>query len=159
MMRAIWAQMIVYFVLIILLATGLILAVNGEAYDCKKAENWVWRARATNDLTDMAKYTSRALEELGELSGNPSWWFPAPDTDYDLIKSNMEEVIRNCAVINVTMDTMAYQQAVNNLQETLAEIADHIHIARDWVVWNLFNVIILILMCVVWLPILLILGL
>lgn len=123
---------------------------QSEQYDGIQAKEWLWRARATNDLNDMAKYLIKSEEILQDYHGNPGWPYPTPDTDFDFIRTNINETIMNCYKWsgNTTSD-YAYQQAVHNLQETIVEIAEHLDNAvgqmgsnpginpLGYVVWNL----------------------
>lgn len=100
---------------------------GANTYDADIGLEWVWRARATNDLKDMANYLQKSLQQLDRYHGNPVWLYPKPDYNYDLIKGNIQEVIKNCEEWSKQpSDSMAYQQAVHNLQTTLEEIADHL---------------------------------
>ena len=110
---------------------------NDEQYQAAQAKEWMWRARATNDLTDMAKYLSTSEELLQDYHGNYNWLYPTPDTDFDLIRQNINETIMNChkwSAGNIT--DMAYQQAVHNLQTTISEIADHLDAATGHIGQN-----------------------
>jgi hypothetical protein len=120
-------------VVLIIVACILILIGQGfqfyqdKQYEGVQAKEWLWRARATNDLNDMAKYLSKSEDLLQDYHGNPQWLYPTPDTDFDLIRENINESISNCYKWsgNTTSD-FAYQQAVHNLQETIKEIAEHL---------------------------------
>jgi len=121
-----------------------------EPYQVNKARDWIDRAKATNDLKDMAKYVNTSLAILEPYHGNPKWWFPTPDTDLDLIKDNMKEVIRNCEQSSGIQDDFAYQQAVHNLQDTLLQIRSHIADASMWIFiqpWGVF-----LISGLVWIP-------
>ena len=118
--------------IVILVAVG-IAWYSQDPYEVNQARDWLDRARATNDLKDMAKYVDESLTILLPFHGNPKWWFPTPDTDFDLIKDNMREVIRNCEASSGIQDDFAYQQAVHNLQDTLVQIKDHVAYASSWV--------------------------
>ena len=107
-------------------------AYSGTAYEIDQSKEWLWRARATNDLNDMANYLTKAEQLLMNKHGNPAWFYPKPDTDLDLIRTNIHEVIGNCKTFANTTDTMAYQQAVHNLQETIIEITDHLEATVGW---------------------------
>lgn len=153
------AILVLSYVLLIFLGTvGTIAVYSDDAYSVSQAENWVWRARATNDLDDMANYTQKALNILEPYNGNPKWYFATPDTNYDYIKDNLREVIRNCESINATADDMAYQQAVSNMQETLVEIADHVNSTVYWEYATPWFAIWLVLVSFWWIPVLFLWG-
>lgn len=107
---------------------------NDNVYDADIAKEWLWRARSTNSLDDMEVYLEKSLNGLEQYSGNPCWWYPKPDTNYDMIKLNIQETINNCNEWKETLTgyDFAYQQAVSNLQETIIEIAEHLDIANGW---------------------------
>lgn len=48
-------------------------------YDISITENYLWRARASLDLDEMADYMQLAYDKLEHRTGNPCWWFPTPD--------------------------------------------------------------------------------
>jgi hypothetical protein len=104
------------------------------AYQVDQAQQWLWRARATNDLYDMEFYLNKTYQGLIPFTGNPCWIFPKPDTDFDQIKMNIQECAASAHAVrlNTTVGSFGYQQAVSNLQETLSEIADHLSSASDW---------------------------
>jgi len=120
----------------IMVCVGLVCVGQGfsfyqsEQYEAVQAKEWLWRARATNDLNDMAKYLGKSEDLLQDYHGNPGWPYPTPDTDFDFIRENINESIMNCHKWsgNDTSD-YAYQQAVHNLQETIKEIAEHLDAA------------------------------
>lgn len=103
-------------------------------YPIAISQEYLWRARATNDLYDMEFYLNKSLDMLKPFTGNPAWWFPKPDTDFDLIKQNIFTSAQTCKTIrmNSTPSDLGYQQAVQNLQETIIEINDHLDIARNY---------------------------
>jgi hypothetical protein len=129
-----WTVMIITYIVVCLLfvVASLVHYSSGGAYEVSQAEDWLWRARATNDLTDMSHYLNQSLVILDRFDGNPNWIFPRPDTDFGLIKDNIRECVRNCEEFSLTTDDMAYQQAVHNIQETIVEIASHLDIAGGW---------------------------
>ena len=123
------AGYVIWFVIAIALSQSV---YNAEVYDVDQSREWLYRARATNDLADMAKYLNKTLEKLEGYHGNPCWYYPKADTDYDLIKDNIRECVRSCVVNQPLNDSMAYQQAVHNLQETIIELAEHVDGTSYW---------------------------
>lgn len=114
-----------YIVWLFMACVATTVVYSQEPYQLEMAGDWLYRARATNDLADMAKYLNKSYDIVEHYHGNPAWIFPKPDTDLDLIATNIEECIHN-AVSWQNLTEMAYQQAVHNLQETINEIADHL---------------------------------
>ena len=109
-----------------------------KSYPVKQAIEWNWRARATNNLLDMSTNLNRSLVLLEPFRGNPVWWFPTPDTDFDQIKLNIQET-RNTAVVVASTEAIGsfgYQQAVQNLQETIIEINEHLDLTLWWFKWT-----------------------
>ena len=124
---------VVLYLLVIFGTVGIYLSTyQNNQYQADIGKEWLWRARATNDLDDMSNYLEKSLEYLDRYEGNPSWFYPTPDTDYNYIKTNIREVIENCNQWKGTQDNFAYQQAVGNLQETIVEIAEHVSLANGW---------------------------
>lgn len=107
-----------------------------KTYPIKQAIEWNWRARATNNLVDMASYLNRSLSILEAFHGNPAWWFPTPDTDLDQIRLNIRESRDTALAVatNESIGSFGYQQAVQNLQETVVEINEHLELAKGWFV-------------------------
>ena len=149
---------ITYVVLIVVSAFQMVTFHNQNVYPADQAKEWLWRARATNDLADMAKYLGKAELLLQSYRGNPIWIFPTPDTDYDLIRGNIREVIANCeAWGGGSQKDFAYQQAVHNLQETIVEIAEHLSLANGMIGANPYinpaGFFLLVCWLIAWLPI------
>jgi hypothetical protein len=148
-----------YVVLIILVIGQGFQFYGDNQYEGNQAKEWMWRARATNDLNDMAKYLQKAETLLQDYHGNPAWLYPTPDTDFDLIRTNINESIMNCYKwsTNATGD-MAYQQAVHNLQETIVEVAEHLDSALGQMGgnpgMNPMGYLLWISMSILWLPLL-----
>lgn len=130
----IWIISLIVGILVMITSAG-----SSPTYDTAKATDWVWRARATNDLNDMANNLNKAYDIIKDMEGNPVWLWPTPWTDIEQIKLNLQECIKNCETYSNLTDQMAYQQAVHNLQETLVEIADHLGAVSSWQYWTPFN--------------------
>ena len=88
--------------------------------------------RATNNLVDMATNLNRSIALLVPFQGNPAWVFPTPDTDMDQIRLNLIESRDTALAVAATetIGSFGYQQAVQNLQETIIEINDHLALAK-----------------------------
>ena len=129
---------IIIATLIVYIVVGALIAqqYSGKPYELSQSSDWVYRARATNDLLDMSKYLNKSLGILENYSGNPAWIFPTPDTNLDYIKENIRECVGNCIDYSNLTDEMAYQQAVHNLQTTLSEIGEHLGYASDAALWQ-----------------------
>lgn len=110
-------------------------AVN-TTYPLRQAIEWNWRARATNNLMDMATNLNRSIALLEPYHGNPSWIFPTADTDLDQIRLNIIESRDTALAVagNESIGSFGYQQAVQNLQETIVEINEHLALAKGWYV-------------------------
>lgn len=125
-------------VLLILVAgisfIGMLNTADSTAYPIAQAREWNWRARATNNLIDMSTNLNRSIELLTPFHGNPAWFFPKPDTDIDQIRLNLEETRDTAITIAATavIGSQGYQQAVQNLQETIIEINEHLEGIRTW---------------------------
>lgn len=146
---------VAYFILIIAAVAVSAINYSGKPYELDQSAEWVYRARATNDLNDMSKYLNESLKILEKYSGNPAWWFPKPDTNIDLIRSNIEECVRNCFEFNNLTD-FAYQQAVHNLQETELEIAEHLTLASGYaegnIAYTIWGIVVALLFLTLWIP-------
>lgn len=125
---------VILFLISVVVISGMWLDfMNKDGYTINTAENWLWRARATNDLEDMAKYMKQALFVLDRFEGNPSWFYPTPDSDWTLIKQNIKENIKSAeSLSHQDPNSFAVQQMVHNLQETIIEIVDHLKGAGWW---------------------------
>ena len=147
---------LIIYVLVIVFDMVALFAQMGTSptYDTAKAVDWVWRARATNDLSDMSNNLNKSYTLIEGMHGNPCWFFPTPSTDIDQIKLNIQECVSNCQVYSQLTDQMAYQQAVHNLQETLIEIADHLGSVSEWQYMSPFFMFYATLFVWVWAPML-----
>ena len=118
-----------------------IVTYNTKVYPVSQAENYLWRARATNDLASMAGYFNQSLALLAPFHGNPAyWWYPKPDTDLDLIKQDITTDMLQCInFTGVPPENMSYQLAVQDLQETINELTSHLDSAKNWLQFNPFN--------------------
>lgn len=118
---------------------------SSQVYPLDIAEDWIWRARASTDLAAMANYMEKALDQLATYHGNPCWFFPTPDTNYDYIKENIQECINSSFSFEGEMGSMAYQQLVHNLQETILELEDHLNLSEGWLYftmpWTIYAII------------------
>ncbi len=127
----------------VLLGTVFIVSVIGlwdvattTSYPLRQSIEWNWRARATNDLVDMAANLNRSIELLMPFHGNPAWIFPTPDTDLDEIRLSLVQMRDTALAVaaNASIGSFGYQQAVQNLQETIIEINDHLSLTKGWFV-------------------------
>jgi hypothetical protein len=133
---------------------------NSMVLDILQAKEYLWRARASINLVEMADYMGKAETALGDRTGNPNWLFHLPDTDFDLIKHDLEKNIEAALNISMTEDvgSYGYQRAVNNLEEVCVELNSHLDAAIDWstnllpttillntVAWIIFAVVIVYL--------------
>lgn len=124
-------------VIVFLIAgTGLWNVAVNTTYPLRQAIEWNWRARATNNLVDMAGNLNRSIALLEPYHGNPSWIFPTPDTDLDQIRLNIMESRDTALAVaaSESIGSFGYQQAVQNLQETIVEINEHIELSKGWYV-------------------------
>jgi hypothetical protein len=103
-------------------------------FDVCQAKEYLWRARACGDLEEIAGYMSKALKALEHRSGNPNWLWHFPDTDFDMIKHDIEANIKMALNVSKTepMGSYGYQRAVDNLQEICVELNEHLDCAIDW---------------------------
>ncbi len=123
-------------IVIVVSAVGVWNVGTTTTYPLRQAIEWDWRARATNNLVDMAMYLNRSIELLLAYHGNPAWIFPTPDTDLDQIRTNLVESRDTALAVaaSETIGSFGYQQAVQNLQETIVEINEHLALAKGWYV-------------------------
>lgn len=107
---------------------------NSMVLDIMQAREYLWRARASINLVEMADYMNKAKTGLSDRTGNPNWLFHLPDTDFDLIKHDLDTNIQAALNISVTesVGSYGYQRAVNNLEEVCVELNSHLDIAIDW---------------------------
>jgi hypothetical protein len=122
---------------------------NSMVLDVLQAKEYLWRARASINLDEMADYMSEAKTAIADRTGNPNWLFHLPDTDFDLIKHDLDKNIQAATNISATEDigSYGYQRAVNNIEEVCVELNTHLDGAITWLTdWNpttlLLNVIV-----------------
>jgi hypothetical protein len=107
---------------------------NSMTLDILQAKEYLWRARASIDLDEMADYMNKAKSAIANRTGNPNWLFHLPDTDFDLIKHDLEINIQTALNISATetVGSYGYQRAVNNLEEVSIELNDHLDASIGW---------------------------
>lgn len=107
---------------------------NSMVVDIMQAKEYLWRARASINLDQMADYMSRAETAIADRTGNPNWLFHLPDTDFDLIKHDLDKNIQTALNISATETpgSDGYQRTVNNLEEVSIELNDHLDAAIRW---------------------------
>ena len=107
---------------------------NSMVLDILQAKEYLWRARASIDLDEMADYMNKARTALASRIGNPNWLFHLPDTDFDLIKHDIDRNVQAAANISATetIGSYGYQRAVNNIQEVCVELNDHLDGTITW---------------------------
>ncbi len=102
-------------------------------YKLSQSREYLWTARKTNDLTAMVGYFNRSYDLLLDYHGNPKWWYPAVDTDLDVMRANVRQMANVAATVAVKgPGDFAYQQTVQNLQTTILELVDHMELVIDW---------------------------
>lgn len=123
-------------VVFVIAGSGLWNVAVNTTYPLRQAIEWNWRARATNNLVDMATNLNRSISLLEPYHGNPAWIFPTPDTDLDQIRLNLVESRDTALAVaaSESIGSFGYQQAVQNLQETIVEINGHIELSKGWFV-------------------------
>lgn len=107
---------------------------NFMTLDILQAKEYLWRSRASIDLDEMADYMTRARTAINDRTGNPNWLYHLPDTDFDLIKHDLEVNIETANNISETETpgSYGYQRAVTNLEEVSIELNDHLNLAIQW---------------------------
>jgi len=102
--------------------------------DVLQAKEYLWRARASINLDEMADYMSEAGTAIADRTGNPNWLFHLPDTDFDLIKHDLDKNIQAAIDISATesIGSYGYQRAVNNIEEVCVELNTHLDGAITW---------------------------
>lgn len=127
---------LVLLVVFAIAAAGTLNVAVNTTYPIRQAIEWNWRARATNNLLDMATNLNRSIALLEPYHGNPAWIFPTADTDLDQIRLNIIESRDTALAVaaSESIGSFGYQQAVQNLQETIVEINEHLDLAKGWFV-------------------------
>ena len=127
--------------LITLIAAGIILstytlvyAFPKSVYDIQKAQEWLWKARASTDLNKMAEYIQKGLAEIDHRQGNPCWYFPTAETDFGVIKNVLEENINSAQDVAAkeSRGSYGYQRAIDNIEEAIIETNEHLEATQDW---------------------------
>lgn len=130
-----------FLCLIGLLLVGGVLGVHwmfvgkpGAVYDINKAQEWLWKARASTDLEVMADYMEKGLLEIEHRHGNPSWWFPTVSSDFDVIKAVIQENIDSAREVASIEEkgSYGYQRAIDNIEEATIEVNEHLDTTTIW---------------------------
>lgn len=145
--------LVAFAILAIALANGVIAIFAvwpPQVYDFEQGTEFLWSARKMNNLLEMAEYMDKAVAKLANYHGNPCWWYPKIDTDLDVLRQDISRAsVTAKEIAKEGTSSWAYQQAVQNLQETLLEIIDHLKLASTWmtmqsvtsVIWYLIAII------------------
>jgi len=143
----------------VLLVIGLIGIVHAltfgfiaPVYDIRKSKEWLWKARASTDLNVMADYMDKALDEIKDRHGNPCWFFRTIETDFEIIKTILQQNIMAAREIALTepKGSYGYQRAIDNIQEVIIEINEHLSICMDWLtIFSIPSIVQLILWIVI----------
>jgi len=102
--------------------------------DIAYAKEYLWRARASIDLEEQARYMGESLKALEGRRGNPNWLWHLPDTDFDLIKRDLQRNIDMALNISKTESkgSYGYQRAIDNVEEVCVELNEHLDISIRW---------------------------
>ena len=122
--------------------------------DIHTAKEYLWRARSAVDLDKQADYMQEALESLDNRHGNPNWIWHLPDTDFELIKSDLQTNIDASREIasNETKGSYGYQRAIDNIEEICIELNEHLDVTINWSAsYTPVNVVLNIVLWIVWL--------
>lgn len=77
------------------------------------------------------------------------------DTDFDMIKSTLEQSISNTREIAQTEDkgSYGYQRAIDNIEEMIIELAGHLSLTARWIAdYTPFNIMLLVIYIISLLP-------
>ena len=130
----------------ILIVHWTFVGIYSASYDIIKTQSWINRATTTTDILEQNNYLENALEEIKHRSGNPAWYFPTPITDFDKIKTNINENIqKNIEVSKVNATDYAYQRLVENNLRTYPELINNLESSKSWLTtWTPINIEIII---------------
>ena len=107
---------------------------NDVFYPVLQADAKLERAKSTNNLETVADYIQEALDLLKDNKENPKWIFPDDELNWDLIKSDLKDVISQCkeAEKNLTIGSDAYQEMLDTTFEVIEIIQEQIKDAGRW---------------------------
>ena len=119
-------------------------------YPLNKAQAYLCLARSSIDLNSIADNLEKAYLEIKDLHGNPCWWYPTKRTDLDY---NKEILLENIELARKVANTSSpseygYQRCVDNIQEMILDLEDHIEEIKRWYLFSLPNVIFTLLYAV-----------
>lgn len=126
--------------LILVICAGVVGILHAEFYswprtvlNIRKAKAELHKAWGVNDLDVSRDYLTRALNYLDSYSGNPQWWYPTPQTDWDRIKEVLISIINQIENLGESPGSYAYQQMIHNLGEyQIPEILLQINETQEW---------------------------
>ena len=150
---------VIRVVIVFWIVFGLVVGTYSLAYgfyavtaDIQTAQNYLWRARSCDNLEDIAWYMQKALKALENRHGNPDWLYHLPDTDFDLIKRDLERNIQIALNISKTAEpsSYGYQRTVDNIQEIIVELNEHLDECVAWLTYNSpCTIILVVIYCAV----------
>lgn len=104
-----------------------------RTYGADKAVAEIRKAEASNNLNEVARYLGNALKELEPYQGNPCWWYPTAQTNWDRIRENLKSLKLSAETLEANPSSFSYQQMLHNLEDELAELRKQIGDTCSWI--------------------------
>jgi hypothetical protein len=126
----------------------LALGRNSMVLDILQAKEYLRGAQSSKDLNEMADYLNNATTAISKRTGNPNWLFHQSDTDFELIKFDLQRNVDAARHISKTLcsETHVYQSQVNTIEDLCTVLKAHLDGAVAWLTdWSpttlLFNAV------------------
>ena len=119
----------------------------GSSYPIDQAYRAVQQAASTNSIPQALKNLYVAQSILEGYSGDPKWWYPTGESNFNTIKANLAATITSLeAMKDQPLADYATQQQLANIRDSLAQLNDRIDAASYWMFLTPLAVLTLILM-------------
>jgi len=128
-------------ILIMFVVTGLVFGIgqyayyNDNIYPVTQISSYLSNAKSTTNVFDKSGFLAISFKDLQPYTGNPTWIFPLPYTDFENIKLTLGQTIATSIVLSqrVDVEAMSYQQSLLALDNTITELQKRIHTtAHNW---------------------------
>jgi len=113
--------------------------MNYEQYAYPIFRDVIPRLEYASKLADaeaVAEELEVVLKMLKPYSGNPAWWYPTLETDFDYIKSVMRKLVEDVRMVaQLPKDSYEYWQRMNSTRETIMLLAKNLRSAATCYYW------------------------
>lgn len=117
------------------------------SYEIDQAYRYIQQAASTNSIPQTLDHLYKAQTILMKYSGDPKWWYPTGESNFDMINANLAATILSLENMkDQPLTSYATQQQIVNIRDSLTELNHKIDSAAWWIYWTPLAVLALALM-------------